>query len=90
MLERNPRTIEPNEEDQAAWIEEIVAGIPLTRAFQETCTPSVYNYEGQVTNSVQHNAFHPAGPLVYIDRLRQWREDGSFKGFERTYEAGRT
>jgi cyclohexanone monooxygenase len=80
------RTIEPTEADQAAWIEEIVAGIPMARAFQERCTPSVYNYEGKVTASVQHNAFHPAGPLVYINRLKEWREEGSFKGFERTFE----
>ncbi len=86
LLDQKVRTIEPREEDQAAWIEEIVAGIPAFRAFQETCTPSVYNYEGQVTDSVQHNAFHPAGPLNYIERLRQWREEGSFKGFETTSE----
>jgi len=86
LLDQKIRTIEPTEEDQAAWVEEILAGIPMMRAFQETCTPSVYNYEGQVTDSVQHNAFHPAGPLVYIERLRQWREDGSFKGFETTSE----
>jgi cyclohexanone monooxygenase len=86
LIDQKVRTIEPTEEDQAAWIEEIVAGIPAFRAFQETCTPSVYNYEGQVTASVRHNAFHPAGPLVYIERLRQWREEGSFKGFELTFE----
>ena len=58
----------------------------MARAFQEKCTPSVYNYEGKVAPSVQYNAFHPAGPLHYIDRLAKWREDGTFKGFERTFE----
>ena len=85
-LDDGVRTIEPNEEDQAAWVKEIIAGIPVARAFQEKCTPSVYNYEGKVSPSVQHNAFHPSGPLHYIERLRQWREDGTFKGFERTFE----
>ena len=78
-----------NEADEKAWVAEIVAGEAMWRAFQKNCVPSAYNYDGHVTKSLQHNLFHPAGPLAYIERLAKWREQGSFHGLERTYEAGR-
>jgi cyclohexanone monooxygenase len=87
-LDDRVRTLDVNEADENAWVEEILAGLPRWRAFQNNCVPSAYNYDGHVTKSVQHNLFHPAGPLVYIERLAKWREEGGFKGLERTYENG--
>jgi cation diffusion facilitator CzcD-associated flavoprotein CzcO len=84
-LAEQVRTIEPAEEDQAAWIAEIEAGLPITSAFQAGCPPSAYNYDGKVTASVHRNGFHPHGPLVYMDRMAKWREERQFKGFERTF-----
>ena len=89
-LDDRIRALDVNEADEKAWVEEIVAGEAMWRAFQKNCVPSAYNYDGHVTKSLKHNLFHPAGPLAYIDRLAKWREQGSFHGLERTYEAGRT
>jgi cyclohexanone monooxygenase len=87
-LDDRIRALDVNEADEKAWVEEIVAGEAMWRAFQSNCVPSAYNYDGHVTKSLRHNLFHPAGPLAYIDRLAKWREQGSFHGLERTYEAG--
>jgi cyclohexanone monooxygenase len=87
-LDNRVRTVDVNEADQNAWVDEILAGMPRWREFQSNCVPSAYNYDGHVTKSVQYNLFHPAGPLAYIDRLARWREEGSFAGLERTYDAG--
>ncbi len=86
-LDDGIRTLDVNEADEKAWVEEIVAGEAMWRAFQKNCVPSAYNYDGHVTKSLRHNLFHPAGPLAYFDRLAKWREQGSFYGLERTYEA---
>jgi cyclohexanone monooxygenase len=88
-LDDRIRALDVNEADEKAWVEEIVAGEAMWRGFQKNCVPSAYNYDGHVTKSLRHNLFHPAGPLAYIDRLAKWREQGSFYGLERTYEAGR-
>jgi cyclohexanone monooxygenase len=88
-LDDRVRTVDVNEADENAWVEEVLAGMPGWRAFQSKCVPSAYNYDGHVTKSVQYNLFHPAGPLAYIDRLAKWRERGIFAGLERTYEAPR-
>jgi cyclohexanone monooxygenase len=85
-LDDRVRSVDVNEADENAWVEEILAGMPRWREFQSRCVPSAYNYDGHVTKSVQYNLFHPAGPLAYIDRLAKWREEGSFQGLERTYE----
>jgi hypothetical protein len=87
-LDDRIRALDVNEADEKAWVEEIVAGEAMWRAFQKNCVPSAYNYDGHVTKSLQHNLFHPAGPLAYIQRLAKWREEGSFHGLERSYEAG--
>jgi cyclohexanone monooxygenase len=84
-LKDHVRTLEPTDAAQNAWVEEIIAGLPQTRAFHENCTPSVYNYEGQPTKPVQYNGFHPAGPFAYIDRLAKWRAQGEFEGFHTTF-----
>jgi cyclohexanone monooxygenase len=86
-LDDRVRTLDVNEADENAWVEEILAGIPRWRDFQNNCVPSAYNYDGHVTKSVQHNLFHPAGPLAYFERLAKWREEGSFQGLVRTYDA---
>jgi cyclohexanone monooxygenase len=89
-LDEGIRTLDVNEADENAWVEEIVAGAPRWREFQNNCVPSAYNYDGRVTKSVQYNLFHPAGPLAYIDRLAKWRAEGSFQGLERTYDPAET
>jgi cyclohexanone monooxygenase len=88
-LDDRIRTLDVNEADEKAWVEEIVAGEAMWRAFQANCVPSAYNYDGHVTKSLRHNLFHPAGPLAYIDRLAKWREQDAFHGLERTYETSR-
>ncbi len=80
------RTLEVSQEEESAWVDEIIAGLPISRAAQEKCTPSVYNNEGKVTEPLQYNAFYAQGALAYIDLLDRRRSELIFQGFERTFE----
>jgi len=80
--ERQHDTVEVTQAAEDAWVKEIVEGAGPRRAFQEACTPSNYNYEGQRKSSVELSEFFAQGPMAYIDRLEKWREDGKLAGLE--------
>ena len=50
--------------------------------FLETCTPGYYNGEGNVSPQVAQSLPYGAGPVAFIELLRQWREGGDFAGLE--------
>jgi cyclohexanone monooxygenase len=87
--ERGIAAIEPTREAEDAWVAEIVASSASRRAFQETCTPSVFNYEGRRPRFAELNGTYGAGPVAYIAVLQEWRKEGGLRGMQTT-PAGRT
>jgi cyclohexanone monooxygenase len=75
-------TVEPSETAEKAWVDVIVTLGEGRRKFLETCTPGYYNDEGRVSEALTRSLPFGAGPLVFIDLLRKWRDDGSFSGLE--------
>lgn len=79
---RGAGTVQPTQDAQDAWVQQIVDGAQARRAFLETCTPGYYNYEGKRERYADLNDFYPGGPMAYIDLLAEWRSRPGLPGFE--------
>jgi cation diffusion facilitator CzcD-associated flavoprotein CzcO len=75
-------TLEPTEEAEDAYVQEVRRLSVAGGRFYSECTPGYYNSEGAAGNK---NGFfsevHGAGNLVFFERLKQWRADGGMQGF---------
>ena len=81
-LEKGINTVEPTEAAEKDWVGAIVAGMAARRKIFEECTPGFYNNEGRASATGATSGTFAAGPLVFADLLRQWREQGDFAGLE--------
>jgi len=81
-LARGGTTIEPTQEAEDAWVDEIIARSGPRRAFLESCTPGYFNYEGKRTGSVELNEPYGGGAIAYLKILEDWRAEGGLKGLE--------
>lgn len=75
-------TVEPTAQAEAEWTKTIVAISGDRLKFLETCTPGYYNGEGNVSPQVAQSLPYGAGPVAFIDLLRQWLADGDFAVLE--------
>lgn len=75
-------TIEPTAEAEQRWTETIVSLGEGRRAFIENCTPGYYNNEGRISEAAARNVPFGAGPVVFVNVLREWREKGDLSGLE--------
>ena len=51
--------------------------------FYAECTPGYYNGEGQPdSNQGFFSDVHNAGPIIFYEELRQWREQSSMEGLD--------
>jgi cyclohexanone monooxygenase len=74
-------TLEPTAEAESAYVQEVRNHSGIGANFYTECTPGYYNSEGAPGNK---NGFfsevHGAGNLVFFEKLKQWRSDGSLQG----------
>jgi cyclohexanone monooxygenase len=82
--DRGITEIEPTREAEDAWVEEIVASGASRRAFLESCTPSLFNYEGRRPRFAELNGIYGGGPVAYIALLQAWRAGGDLRGMRTT------
>jgi cation diffusion facilitator CzcD-associated flavoprotein CzcO len=75
-------TIEPTQEAEDAWVDEIVAVSRFAEAFQESCTPGYYNNEGQPNPKSVQNGPYGKGSNPYFARMQAWRDEGTLAGLE--------
>lgn len=78
------RTIEPTQEGEDKWVEEIIAQRGPRRAFLESCTPSYYNQEGRDTPATALNDIYGAGSVAFFKVLAEWRAQDALHGLEVT------
>ena len=52
------------------------------RGFQESCTPSYYNAEGQPSAQTRANGFYFGAPTEFEELLAAWRAEGRLAGLE--------
>ena len=75
-------TVEASAQAQDDWVNQIVSTSADRIRKLETCTPGYYNNEGRPSMETARALPHGAGPVMFIDMLRQWRESGDFAGLE--------
>ncbi|MCC7266706.1 MAG: NAD(P)/FAD-dependent oxidoreductase [Caulobacteraceae bacterium] len=76
--------VEPTQDAEDAWVEEIVSSALLRQKFQEECTPGYYNNEGQPSALAARNGFYGKGSIAFIQMIEAWRDEGTLKGLELT------
>ena len=81
-LNGNVSTIEPTQEAEDAWVEEIIALARVSASFQDACTPGYYNNEGQPNPRSIQNASYGKGPTKYFELMKAWRDEGNMQGLE--------
>lgn len=81
-VKRGIATIEPTGEAEGNWVDTIVRLAQSRRKFIEACTPGYYNNEGRASDAAARSAVFAAGPIVFINMLREWREQGDLTGME--------
>ena len=81
-LSGNISTIEPSEEAEEAWVQEIISLARLSESYQASCTPGYYNNEGKPNPISIQNASYGKGPNPFFKRMKSWREDGGMQGLE--------
>jgi len=81
-LDRGIAAIQPTEQAEAGWVNEVLESSAQRRAFLETCTPGIYNFEGKRGRAQQLNDLYNGNPMDYLARLREWREAGALQGLE--------
>ncbi|WP_165954516.1 flavin-containing monooxygenase [Sphingomonas sp. AAP5] len=81
-MKRKISTVEPTAEAEGAWVETIVQLAESRRKFIEACTPGYYNNEGRASDAAARSSVFGAGPVVFVNLLREWREQGDLAGME--------
>ena len=84
VYDENVTTIEPTQEAEDAWVEEIVSLSRFNEDFQNDCTPGYYNNEGQPNPKSIQNGAYGKGSNPYFKKMKAWREDGNMPGLEVT------
>ena len=81
-LSGNISAIEPSEEAEEAWVQEIISLARLSESYQASCTPGYYNNEGKPNPRSIQNASYGKGPNPFFKRMKSWREEGGMQGLE--------
>ena len=81
-LARGIRAVEADPEAERAWVQTILDQGAGRAKFLESCTPGYYNNEGKVSEGLARSFPYGAGPIAFIQLLREWRAKGDMVGLE--------
>jgi cyclohexanone monooxygenase len=82
-LARGGETLEPTQEAQDAYVEEVRSLARLGVRFYQECTPGYYNSEGMSGNRGGFfSDMYGAGPLKFFELLDRWRATGRMEGMK--------
>jgi hypothetical protein len=81
-LEKGLRSLEVSEEAESNQADTIVARVGRGSDFQQNCTPSDYNAEGQPSETSQQNGFFFGEPTEFVEILEESRAGGEMGGLE--------
>lgn len=76
------RTIEPTQEAEEAWGQDIEAGAAMRLAFLKDCSPGYYNREGKPEEIPARWGIYPKGIVAWEKVMQEWRNEGTFRGME--------
>jgi cyclohexanone monooxygenase len=78
-------TIEPTMDAEEDWYQVILGTLPAYGSYFADCTPSYLNMEGAPPpESAKRGGAYMGSALEFVELLREWREEGSFRGLVRT------
>jgi cation diffusion facilitator CzcD-associated flavoprotein CzcO len=86
-IKEGVRTIEATPEAEEAWWNEVAMHLMRNALFLTECTPSYYNGEGSRDPSAIKSAAYFGGTMAYVNILRDWRQQGTMPGLEKTLQA---
>jgi cyclohexanone monooxygenase len=79
-LDTQKSRVEPTQEAEEAWTQEILAAVLDRRKFLEECTPGYYNGEGQISAQAASFSSYGKGSVAFFNMIKAWRDDGDMKG----------
>ncbi len=79
---RGIRSVEADPQAERAWVQTILDQGAARAKFLESCTPGYYNNEGKVSEGLARSFPYGAGPIAFINLMRQWRASGDMVGLE--------
>ncbi|KAF2756360.1 phenylacetone monooxygenase [Pseudovirgaria hyperparasitica] len=77
---RGIQAVEPTGEAENAWVHECLRVAEPRNEFLRRCTPSYFNYEGQMSTKLLRSNFYSGSPNEYQRELTRWRENGELEG----------
>ena len=81
--------VEVSREGEEGWCAEIDRTATNQESFMRECTPSYFNFEGDLKKRNIRNGIYGGGPLPFYKILADWRADGGMPGLELTRRAAR-
>ncbi len=78
----NVKIVEPSEEAEKEWVGTIIKHARTNEKFFAECTPGYYNNEGKPNDRMLQNANYGLGSEAFFKILRDWRDEGEFRGLE--------
>ena len=79
------RELEATSEAEDEWLQVLAENARNVRSFQEQCTPGYYNNEGRPAEGGFIVNSYGKGPMAFFKLLREWREAGTWPGFDVRY-----
>jgi cyclohexanone monooxygenase len=79
--------IEVSQRAEEEWCAEIDRTALNQEAFLRACTPSYFNFEGDLKRRNVRNSQYGAGPIPFYGILDQWRAEGTMPGLELTHRS---
>lgn len=79
-MARQATRVEPTEEAEQGWTQEVLGSLLDRRKFLEECTPGYYNGEGQLSPLAASYASYGKGSDAFFEVISDWREDGGMAG----------
>jgi len=82
MEDRGFETIEPTQESEEAWANEIVASTQnaVGGVGGSDCTPGYYNNEGRAQEGPAWSSNYAKGSIAFFQVAKAWRSSGDFHG----------
>ena len=82
-LKNGAQTVEPSEQAEADWVQQVVAFGESNGGFSVDCTPGYYNNEGKPGDGPGwFGGNYPGSAQDFFKVLREWREQGDLKGLD--------
>ena len=79
-LGRQATRVEPTEQAEEDWTQEILGAVLDRRKFLEECTPGYYNGEGKLSPLAASFASYGKGSNAFFKLISDWRKDGQLPG----------